>query len=1070
MRVVPLLAREVRGARGRLAFFAACLSVGVAAVVAVAALGDGLRDVLAATSRQMLAADVVLSSRAALPAELDALLAGLDAQHGPLRRADLAELPTLAAAPASADGAPGRSRLVELKAVAPGWPFHGELLLDPPAPLDELLDERSVLCAPEVLAALGLDVGDVLRLGGQDFDIAGRVLREPDKLELSFTLGPRVLVSQAGLARTSLLGFGSRVRHKALLALPESAGRAGAQQLARALERGLPEEARVRVETWAEPQPALRRGMERVESFLGLLALLSLLTGGIGVAQVVRSWLAGRQAAIAVQRALGMRPGEVLRLYVAQTLLLALAGSAAGGAAGLLAPRLLASAFASAGIGALPETPLWQPQALVRGLALGAGVALLFALPALSTVRRVPPLLVLRRDAALAAAGRGARVLAALLLVAGVLAAARVQSGRWDHAAVFTGGLTLAAGLLALAGRAVVALVARVPRARLPLALRHGLAALGRPQAGTVGGLLALGLGVLVVLGLQLVQSGLAAALAGALPPDAPTTFLLDVQPDQWEDVHAELRAAGAGSVDRVPVVTARLTAIDGEPVERRRAHWAAGRTQRLTWRQELPDDNRIVAGELWSLPETAEISIEEGYAEQLGVGLGARLSYDVQGAPFEFTVTSLRAVEWESFRINFYLLVEPGALQDVPHVVLAAAQLDADGTQRVQDALAARAGNVTLLDVRAILAQVRGALQATGAGVGALGLFSVVTGLLILAGAIAAGAVRRAREVALLRALGASRGHVAASHALEYALLGLLAGAIGTAGAWLLAHAVFAEVLELDWTAPPLTLALSVGGTALLAVLAGLAAGRRALRASPLAALRAAALLVACLGAAGCDATAVPSEAAAVAEAVASAEPAAAVTVPTEASAAAMTVALRFDAWLPAARDAGVAPRTAAGPDEAPRTTLYRWWTDGCPFCAGSLPALEALRADSDPRRLRIVAVWHPKPPRAVSDDEVRAAAAALGWHGVIARDDDWSELRAIHPWQGALPATSASFLVDAQGRLAWMDPGPELFPSRDPRHAQADAAWRALREALVALGVLDAVAPSAPAPAQAR
>ncbi|HEX5760979.1 MAG TPA: FtsX-like permease family protein, partial [Thermoanaerobaculia bacterium] len=385
---------------------------------------------------------------------------------------------------------------------------------------------------------------------------------------------------------------------------------------------------------------------------------------------------------------------------------------------------------------------------------------------------------------------------------------------------------------------------ARLPRGRGGLAVRHGLAALGRPGAATVGAIVALGLGVVVVLGMWLVERRLGEELAADLPAGAPSAFLVDVQPDQWPGVREILRREGARHIDSVPVVTARLLAVDGRDIDQlargdRERRWALTREQRLTYLRELPADNELVAGALWRDPRRAEVSVEEEFARELGVGLGGRLRFDVQGVPLELVVTSLRRVDWRNFRINFFLVVEPGVLESAPQMRLAAAELPRGREQRVQDLVAAAYPNVTLIRVREVLEKIVSVLERIGLGIRFLGGFTVLAGIAILAGAVAAGAARRGREVALLKTLGMTRRGVAAAFAVEYALIGAVAGVIGAAGGALLAWRVLAEGFEMAWRFQPVAVGTAVAGTALLTVLAGLAASWRALERRPIEVLR---------------------------------------------------------------------------------------------------------------------------------------------------------------------------------------------------------------------------------------
>jgi putative ABC transport system permease protein len=866
--------RESRGAGGRLAFFVACLAVGVAAVVAVAGLSASLDDGLRSEARQLLAADLVIEGSRPLPADIDFAKAGLP----DIRRADILEMVTVVLSPS------GKSQLVELKAVDGDYPFYGKLALVPARPLQSLLGSDGVVVAPELLSRLGLKVGDPLSVGGQSFRITGQVTSEPDRISISLTLGPRLFVSGAGLARTSLAGRGSRINHKTLIRLPPGIKTSQLETAVEKLRHALPNPSFYRIATYKEGQPAMRENFLRVGRFLGLVALLSLFVGGIGVAQSVRAWLASRLDAVAIFKCLGFRPREILTLYLGQTALLGLVGSLVGMTLGVGLQLVLPHLFSDLIPGELIRP--FQPGALLRGLLLGMGVALLFSLPPLAGVLRVPAARVLRRDAEPLPLHRLVSVATALALVGGIFAMAAVQSDSLLRGLQFTGGVLAVTAALAGAAYGVTWLVARLPRgfsrlswARLPL--RHGLAALARPGAGTVGAIVALGLGVLTVLGMSLVERRLSSEMSTELPAGAPSAFLIDIQPDQWPGVQQLLHQAGATRVESVPVVMARITAIDGKGVEQiaeaartaegsdageRRSggrggrlpggaegrggrggrgegrdgrKWALTREQRLTYMERLPEDNEVIAGKLWSDPDSAEVSLEEGFARDLNVGLGSVLSFDLQGVPIDLKVTSIRRVDWKTFGINFFLVVEPGVLEGAPQQRLAVAHLPTGGEQRVQDLLAARYPNVTVLKLREILEKVVKVLRRISLGIRFLGGFTVAAGIAILAGAISASAGRRGREVALLKTLGMTRRGVAASFAVEYALIGFVAGIIGTVGATVLAWAVVTQGFEMRWEFPLLPLAIAIAGSIVLTVAAGLASSARALERRPIEVLR---------------------------------------------------------------------------------------------------------------------------------------------------------------------------------------------------------------------------------------
>lgn len=708
-------------------------------------------------------------------------------------------------------------------------------------------DARSLLAADVAIESrreMPGTVGDGLRIGGQSFRVAAELVEEPDRVDFAMTLGARVFVSPAGLDRADLVRFGSRVKTKRLVALDADEPERAARALVDHIRDGVPDAEYLRFKTFDRPSPGLTRALDNIGAYLGLVALLSLVLGGIGVAQVVRAWLGGRTAAIATLRSLGFRPREVFVAYLGHVLSLALLGCAIGIAAGLAAPFAV-HAFAPDLFGG--EPPGLALGAAWRGLVLGLGTALVFSVPPLIAVWQVSPARVLRAEVAPLPAPPAVRIGAAAALVLGVFLFALLQSRELLPAASFTGGLLVLVGALAGAARLTSRLAERVPRAGLGPTLRHGVAALARPGAGVVGAAVALGLGTLVVVALGLVGARLEEELVNGAPPDAPTVFLVDVQPDQWDDVREALVDEGAEGIDSTPVVMARLAEIGGrtvqdiiaDPGRRGRSRWQLTREQRLTWSDVLPGGNELIAGDLWSDPERAEVSVEKEFAESLGVTLGDALVFDVQGVSMEFTVTSLREVDWASFRINFFLLVEPGVMEDAPGWRLAAARVPPENELALQARVVEAHPNVGVLRIRPLLERVAETLGKIALAVRLLGGFTVLVGIAILAGAVAASSSRRAGEAALLKALGVTRGGVAGLFAVEFGLLGLLAGLLGGLGALGMSWTFLDVGLGLSGLPNPWSVPLAAVGTAALAVLAGLGSSRRALASRPLASLR---------------------------------------------------------------------------------------------------------------------------------------------------------------------------------------------------------------------------------------
>lgn len=836
--VLRSLWREARASRRRSLFFVGCLAVGVAAVTGVASLtaavGEGFRE----RSRDLLGADLVVSGRRPLPPELYALFDGTVHE-----RTHVLELPTMAWATA-ADGT-RRTRLVDLRVIDGRYPLYGSVTVEPPGELDSRLTAEAVLVSPELWAELDLATQSSIVIGGVYFEVSGVVDGDSDGVDFSLLFGPRVYMSARALERSELLGQGSNARYRAMFSLPMYETRESLAELKATLLEKLPNSGFYQIEIHTEGQPTVQQALDRLGRFLGLVALLSLLLGGIGTAQVVRAWVALQVPAIAIQRCLGFRPRDILALYLGQVIALSLVGSGVGVIMGCSFPVLLPWIVGD-GI-AFGPLDFVQPWAWLRGLGLGLATALVFVMPPITAVWRVPPLRVLRADVDVLPARRMVRWLLSACVFAGVAVTAFLQAKSWSIALGFTAALFAVAGALFVGARVLLVLVGRVPRARLHPYIKHGMGSLRRPGAGTIGTLVALGLGITVVFTVQVVRMRLEAELTAALPAGAPSTYVWDIQPDQWNGVRTLLERGGASSIQAVPVVTCRLASIDGKSIEElvadrkrnRQPPWLLTREQRITWLPELPPDNRVVAGELWSDPTRPELSVEEGFARDLGMRVGSRVVVDIQGVPMEFAVTSLRSVAWRSFGINFFLLAEPDALVEAPHYLLAGVRMTPEQEQAVQEQLVVEYPNTTQIRVRPILERVSGVLDQAILAVALLGSFTVVTGLVILIGAISTTLLRRRREAALLKTLGATRRGVVTLFGVEYFLVGLVAGTIGSVASFILAGLFLRRVLDLAPQLPWVLLPFITIGTAVLAATTGVAASARAIRVNPLETLR---------------------------------------------------------------------------------------------------------------------------------------------------------------------------------------------------------------------------------------
>lgn len=836
MRVALSLAvRQARGAWRHFVLLFLCVALGVAALVAVGSFAAALRATLGREARALTGGDVEVRAARPLPAEAEAQLAALAAQGATVLR--VTELAAMLREPQR-----GGSLLVELKAAGPAYPLYGRLVTVPPAPWSRLLDADGLIVQQEVLDRLGVRVGDRVTLGTVSFVIRGVLEREPDRPASLVTLGPRVFVGPEALPRTGLVQTGSRVRYRVLVRLPhEQDARAVRDALARRID-----DPSVRVSSYDESQPGLRRFFDQLTTYLGLVGLASLLVGGIGVASSVSTFVRRQQTTIAILKAVGADARTIALTFVLQTQSVALAASLTGAALGVALQPLLVtmlSGFVPFDLSA--QIDAWT---VVRGVVMGMLTALLCALWPLAEAAGVRPSLLLRRDVDAAAPPGRRPWLAAGALVAGLVTLSLWQAGSLTIGGIFLGAAVAAVvGLWALGGGLVM--LARRLR-RLPsLAWRHGVGALHRPggQSGRV--VVALGAGVMLLVAVALLEQRITAQIDYEQRRDAPSFFFIDVQPDQREPFVRVLGQTAGVAPALIPVVRARLASIDGVPVTRAMVRERAGedgertfyytREYVLTATDELPAGNVVTRGRWGAASTGPRISVEEVMARRIGIDVGSRLTFDVQGVPVEAEVGSLRRVDWQSLTTNFFVIFSAGALDGAPTTFVGTVRAPAAAERAVQDAVARAFPNVTAIPVRDVLERVSAVLDHIGLAIRLVALFTVATGVVVMAGALTATRYQRLYESVVLRTLGAPRATVARAFAVEYGCLGAAAGVGGTALAAVLAWAILTFALDTPWRFDARPLALGVGATIALSVGVGFLATFRLLGAKPLPVLR---------------------------------------------------------------------------------------------------------------------------------------------------------------------------------------------------------------------------------------
>lgn len=878
--------RELRSAWRHFLYFLACIALGVGAVVGVSLFSANVERAVLKEARGLLGGDLEIRASRPLGDIGLAVLKQL-AERGILSTR-VSELVAMVARIDRANGAADVTQLVELKAVESGYPLYGVVRTAPDRPLTELLHPSGNVCREAchgavvqdgLLIRLGLAVGDAIKIGDVSFVITGVIYTEPDRMANMFSLGPRVLISQEGLAAAHLMKPGSRVRERHLLKLP---GTMTPSPLLHELRGRLTAES-ARVSSYRDAQPQLKQFLEQLARYLGLVGLTALFVGGIGVALSIQAFLREKLQSIAILKTVGADTHTIIASYLGQAVGLGFLGSVGGIGIGVMLqsilPQAVSTLLATDVLQQIEFSALLSVSALVpiaKGLALGVLTTLLFSVWPLLTIRDIKPAAIFRRDvegAPIGAVLRGApwRRRAARMITADPMRAATAtgialglaglsvwQAGSWAIGGLFIAGLVVALVVLTAAAHLLLLglRVMPVPRA---LSVKQALGNLLRPGGQALGVMVALGVGVMVILAIGLLEHALVRQVGENRPSDSPTFFFIDIQPDQAA-AFAELvhRRTGDVAPDLTPLVRSRFHAIDGRVVtldreseqeeapnqsrEEKRKNWYVNREYVLTFLDELPKENRIVRGAWWRPGQKLvrpQVSVEEEAAKSLGIDVGMLVDLNIQGTIIQAEVSSIRKVEWGNFSTNFYLIMSPGSLDGAPMTYVATVHVAPRDEAAFQSAVVAAFPNVTAINIGEVLGSFARVLDRLSLAIRAVAVFCLLAGALVMAAALAATRYRRLYEAVILKALGATRGLIARSFAAEYALLGCVAGTIGVVLASAFSWAILRYIMELPWALEPELLGIGLGCTILLTLLVGFLSTYRLLGQPPLSVLR---------------------------------------------------------------------------------------------------------------------------------------------------------------------------------------------------------------------------------------
>jgi putative ABC transport system permease protein len=819
------LRRDLRAGEVRILIAAVVLAV--LAVTSVGFVTDRAERALAIEANRLLGGDAVVRGDGPPGRRI------VEAARAPgLRSVETRELTTMASI---GEGEAQRLKLADLRGLGDGFPLRGTF---------RLVDARGVESDARGIPARGtawitrngaqaLDahVDDMLTLGDATFRIAAIVAQEPNASTDLFNIAPRVLVNLADLPRTGLVQEGSRLEYRLVVAGDAGAVERFTATAKAALGRGQ------RLETIGNARPEVRSALDRAGRFLGLAAMVSVMLAAVAVAMAARRHSERHRAGAAVMRCLGATQRRIVAINVGELAMLGLGASIAG--------VLLAFAM-QWGVGlwlaaklALSIPPAGAMPAL-QGLLLGLVVLLAFGAPPVLALRRVPALRVLRRDL---------DPVEPSAWIVGALGIAALGALLWWKAGSATLGLSMLLGVVATL--AVLALLAfalifavRALRTRLRGPLRYGLANVSRRAGTSVAQVCALGLGLMALLLLTFVRTDLLDRWQRSLSTDVPNRFVINVQDDQVANVRAFIRGEGLGAPELVPMIRARLTARNGRAVDTTKYHdqnarHFAEREFNLSVASRAGTGNRIVAGRWWhGTPASPELSVERDFAKRLGWAVGDRIGFDVAGQPFTARITSLREVDWESFRPNFFVVASPHSLDGYAASWITAVRVP-PSQPRFTARLVDRFPNLTVIDIDAVLAQVRATGDQVSTVVQVVFWFSLAAGVLVLLAAVTASQDERLLEGGVMRVLGARRGQLRLAQASEFVAIGLLSGLVAAVAASVLSGVVATRVFDLPWAFDPKPAVVGAVVGVVAALVAGLWATRRVLDAPPSTTLR---------------------------------------------------------------------------------------------------------------------------------------------------------------------------------------------------------------------------------------
>jgi putative ABC transport system permease protein len=832
--------RELRGGLRGFYVFIACIALGVMAIAGVGSVAASLGEGLAREGRTLLGGDVAFSlfQREAKPDEVAFLRS----------RGDVSVITTLRGMARASDG---RLALVEIKAVDDTYPMLGELALDPKLPVRDLLAEHEgvfgAAADSTLLARLDLKLGDRVSVGSASFQIRSVVSAEPDKLAGGLGFGPRFLTSEAGLRATQLLQPGSLVRWTYRVRLPSApAGDRAATRLADDTRTALPE-AGWEIRTRDSASPQLERTISRFTQFLTLVGLAALLVGGVGVANAVKSHIDRRRDVIATFKAVGATGRDVFAIYLTQVTVLAVIGSVIGLVAGAALPFVIVNVFGT--LLPLPVVPALHFDELVLSLVYGLLTALAFGLWPLGRVHDVP-VAALFREAVTSAWHRPRWPYLALMAVVIALLVGVVIGLAYDKrvATVFVVSSIAVFALLRGIAAGLMALARRLPRTRLTM-LRLAIANIYRPGALTPSVVMSLGLGLAVLVTITQIDGNLRRQFLAALPDRAPSFYFIDIPSTEADRFSAFLKqAAPQSTVEEVPMLRGRIVAARGVKAEDLKpstdSEWVLQSDRGLTATGEIPKGSKIVEGKWWGADYDGPplISIERKIADGLRLKIGDEIVVNVLGRDIPAKIGNMRTIDWQGLGINFVLVFSPNAFRGAPHTHIATlteAHPDSAGDAAIIKSVADAFPMVTSVRVREALETIGTVVTNLVLAIRGASAVTLISAVLVLGGALAAGHRHRVYDAVILKTLGATRVRLLGAYALEYLMIGFATAVFGVIAGSVAAWLIVTRLMTLSFVWQAGSAAGVVVAALVVTVGLGLAGTLLALNQKPAAVLR---------------------------------------------------------------------------------------------------------------------------------------------------------------------------------------------------------------------------------------